>query len=263
LLSLIALSALISLSMITHAVYATEGPGVSNGDNAGVSSGDYLWTGSDDNWSSYDEDPDVSAWTLAWSLDECPNDDLSADDHDGFCGDFTPPSDEGSVENSAYSLEFNDAYQYAYHVGITTMPTIQEANMWGQLIRAHMAKMMASYAINVKGLEPDTSLPCNFTDIANQSTELKWYIKLACQLNLMGVGLQKFDPNGIVTRAQFGTILSRVIRWGQYNGGTPYYADHLQALKEAGVVNNITDPEHMMEQRWYVMLMMRRAENDI
>jgi hypothetical protein len=39
-------------------------------------------------------------------------------------------------------------------------------------------------------------------------------------------------PGKKVSRAEFGTVLSRML-WGDvYNDGNPYYAKHLQALKE-------------------------------
>jgi hypothetical protein len=69
-----------------------------------------------------------------------------------------------------------------------------------------------------------------------------------------------FDPNGEVTRAQFGTVLSRILYGTQNEWGAPYYLKHLSALKTAGIMNNITDPEHMKEIRGYVMLMLTRAK---
>ena len=44
----------------------------------------------------------------------------------------------------AYNQELIWAYNYAYTIGITTMPTIDQANMNGNLLRSHMAKMMAN-----------------------------------------------------------------------------------------------------------------------
>ena len=77
----------------------------------------------------------------------------------------------------------------------------------------------------------------------------------------MGVGIEKFNPNGIVTRAEFGTVLSRAL-WGDlYDGANPYYADHLNALKEEGIMTNISNP-NMTEVRGYVMLMMQRADTE-
>jgi hypothetical protein len=40
---------------------------------------------------------------------------------------------------------------------------------------------------------------------------MKLYIKQSCQLGLMGQGIQNFNPNGTLTRAQFGTVLSRAL----------------------------------------------------
>jgi hypothetical protein len=58
----------------------------------------------------------------------------------------------------------------------------------------------------------------------------------------MGIGITDFDPNGEVTRAQFGTILSRLIWGSTYDGGVKFYTNHLNALKIAGIMTNITDP---------------------
>ena len=163
----------------------------------------------------------------------------------------------GSIINSPFSTELNNAYQYAYNIGITTMPTIQQANITGSLIRAHMAKMMVNYAIKVLGRTVDTWATCNFTDIVDQTPEMKTYIKLACQLGIMGVHMTTFEPNTTVTRAQFGTVLSRVL-WGAiYNVGTPYYDFHLKVLKLKNIISNTTP--NLQEVRGYVMLMLMRA----
>ncbi len=165
----------------------------------------------------------------------------------------------GNITWSPYSTELNNAYLWAYAHSITTMNTIQSANMWWTLLRAHMAKMISSFAILLGGAVPNTNLSCTFADTANQSTEMNFYIRTSCQLGLMGINMTNFDPNGEVTRAQFWTILSRVI-WGTtYNTtGTNYYASHLNALRLAGIMNNISNP-NMKELRGYVMLMMKRT----
>lgn len=160
---------------------------------------------------------------------------------------------------ASYSDELEGAYDYAYGIGITTQSSIDTANMYGSLVRSHMAKMMVNYAIEVLGLEPDTTATCNFTDIANETEELQGYIKQACQLGLMGQGITEFNPNGVVTRAQFGTVLSRALWGDENNGGDPYYVNHLKALKDAGIMNNIDNP-NATEVRGYVMLMLQRAD---
>ncbi|MEI8091117.1 MAG: hypothetical protein WCG98_02470 [bacterium] len=79
-------------------------------------------------------------------------------------------------------------------------------------------------------------------------------------INNDGTPATSFNPNGVVTRAQFGTVLSRALYGDTYNGGNPYYADHLQALKDASpsIMTDISKP-NAPEVRGYVMLMMQRA----
>ncbi|MCX6823128.1 MAG: S-layer homology domain-containing protein, partial [candidate division SR1 bacterium] len=159
---------------------------------------------------------------------------------------------------TTYSEELQGAYDYAYGIGATTQSSIDNANMFGSLIRSNMAKMMVNYAKEVKGMTADTSLACHFTDVANQTEEMQGYITEACQMGLMGQGITAFNPNGVVTRAQFGTVLDRVLNGAANDGGDPYYADHLAALKDAGVMTK-TDTPNAPEVRGYVMLMMQRA----
>ena len=89
--------------------------------------------------------------------------------------------------------------------------------MYGKLTRSHMAKMMVNYAKNILGKKPDTNIPCGFLDIRNQNKELQGCIMEACQMGLMGIradGIPDiyFHPDKMVTRAEFGTVLSRVLR---------------------------------------------------
>jgi hypothetical protein len=66
---------------------------------------------------------------------------------------------------ATYSDELQDAYKYAYAHEVTTMTSIDNANMYGSLTRIALAKMIANYAINVLGMTPDTSKACTFTDV--------------------------------------------------------------------------------------------------
>ncbi len=162
-----------------------------------------------------------------------------------------------------FSLELNEAYAYAYKIGITTASTIQKANMEWTLIRQHLAKMISQFAINVLHKKPNTALSCHFEDMEAQGTEMIFYAKLACQLWLMGVDTKNkpvasFNPNTEVTRAQFGTVLSRALRGTKYNGWKVYFTNHLNALKKATIMKNISNPLSL-EVRGYVMLMMMRS----
>lgn len=170
---------------------------------------------------------------------------------------------QGNTVGSPFSPELNTAYLYAFTIGITTIPTITKANMTGTLLRKHLAKMISAFSIKVLEKTPNTWLVCTFDDMGNEMPEMKLYAKAACQLGLMwrntdGTQNDNFFPNKEVTRAQFGTVLSRALRWEEYNGGEPYYKKHLDQLKKIEIMKNITDPI-VLELRWYVMLMMMRS----
>jgi len=162
----------------------------------------------------------------------------------------------------AYDQELIWAYNYAYNIGITTMPTIDQANMNGKLLRSHMAKMMSKYAMEVLNLVPNTGKLCTFDDISWQTEEMKGFILQSCQLWLMGVEVTSFNPTWEVTRAQFGTVLSRAMYGEVNNGWEPYYVKHLTALQASWVMKDISKPNNL-EIRWYVMLMMQRADDVI
>ena len=76
----------------------------------------------------------------------------------------------------------------------------------------------------------------------------------------MGQGIDKFRPNDKVTRGEFGTTLSRALWGDKYNGATPFYKNHLEALRDAGIMKMIDTP-NQMEIRGYVMLMLMRSVN--
>ena len=175
------------------------------------------------------------------------------------------PELQGSIAWSPYSQETNFAYMRAYNAGITTMPTIQQANIEGKLTRAHMAKMLVNYADKILEKPIDTWMNCSFTDMAKQSEEMQYYAKVACELWLMGLSSDgtpatKFNPTDEVTRAQFGTVLSRAL-YGTLNNEqkwTQWYAQHLQALKNAWIMKKIETPT-MKELRGNVFIMLQRA----
>jgi len=85
------------------------------------------------------------------------------------------------------------------------------------ITRAYLAKMMAIFATKILKKQPDSTKKCEFTDIAGFDQESQNYMILACQLGIMGVDanrnpLKNFNPEASVTRAVFGTTLSRTMR---------------------------------------------------
>lgn len=83
------------------------------------------------------------------------------------------------------------------------MPNVTQARMCDGVTRSELAKMVANYAIQVHGLTPDESRVCLFDDVASISTEMQYYIRLVCQLGIMGVDVVNFNPYGMVDRAQW------------------------------------------------------------
>jgi len=76
----------------------------------------------------------------------------------------------------------------------------------------------------------------------------------------MWVGTNIFNPTAEVTRAQFGTVLSRSIRWDKYNTSIwNYYEKHLAALKKDNIMTKIENPL-LKELRGRVMLMLMRVD---
>jgi len=222
--------------------------------------------------------------------DNCPDWDNSGDLYDGDCGEFNEVEndqnqtwdnqndlDNGefnwscSVSNSDYSFELNQAYTYACNVWITTMPDIQLADMMWPLLRKHLAKMISEFSMQVLWNKPDVNKVCVFSDIDQESVEMKYYMKTSCQLYLMGLhpdGITPkdvFDPDDVVTRAQFGTVLSRLLRQTQYVSlpDQLYYFRHLEALKNNNIMTQIYGEwPSITELRWYVMLMMMRVNEN-
>ena len=216
-----------------------------------------------------------------WSVvprDDCPDWDNSPSYYDWTCGTHSSPW-LCNVNNSNYSSELKWAYLYSYMYGITTMCPIEDANLDGYLHRNHFAKMISEFALNVLWKEPEFGKAgCeDFDDIQWDTEELKWFIKTACELNLMWMHADGVTPKDsfyseeYVTRAQFGTVFSRLLFGDEYNvknessvykDSDYWYKNHLNALKDYGVMTMIHDDwPDKLELRGRVMLMMQRADN--
>ena len=149
---------------------------------------------------------------------------------------------------------------------MTTMPTLEDAMPDWVVKRWHLAKMVVNYAVNVLWYTIPEKIPseCRWSDWKKEweSEEIKDYAVKSCALWLMWLDMKKFQPNMNVTRAQFGTIMSRLLWWKKYAGGTPYYRKHLNALKENNIMTQIQNPEKRTELRqWVWLMLMRSAEN--
>ncbi len=161
--------------------------------------------------------------------------------------------------------ELRNAYTWAYLKGITTQDSLQSAALDRPITRAELAKMIVVYAQSL-GKEKFKDEQVSYSDLTGIPANLQNYITLGYQYQLMGIKangdpLTTFNPNGLVTRAELATILSRVLYGSTYNmEWINYYSRHLQVLKDHGIITN--DNPNLQELRWWVMLMLMRTHNN-
>jgi len=157
--------------------------------------------------------------------------------------------------------------------------------------------MASEFAIKVIWLTPDDSRTCEFNDIKNEIPELQYYMRLSCKLGIMGLDYYGepdtiFNPNYVITRDQFVTILSRLLFRTEYNIkydeitlydkaknfvshslsniskalginlniNTPldWYTKHLEIIKKLWIMTDYTIS--LKEFRIYVLLIMYRLD---
>ena len=166
-------------------------------------------------------------------------------------------------DGKTYSTEFQEAYEFAKWNWITTMSTIQKANMNGKLTRIAMAKMLSQYAMNVLWQKPANIVTPKFNDVTDkQNSDYDGWVTLSYQLGIMWQNMpnNKFRPNDEVTRAEFATALSRMVYHtsdGEYKSTPKYYIHHMEKLVKEWIITK-DDPE-MKELRGYVMIMLMRS----
>ena len=166
-------------------------------------------------------------------------------------------------DGKSYTQEFQQAYEFAKWKWITTMPTINEANMDWKLTRIAMAKMLSQYAMNVLWQKPANIVTPKFNDVTDkQNSDYDDWVSLAYQLWIMWQNMpnNKFRPDDEVTRAEFATALSRMLYhtsdW-EYKSTDKYYTNHMKKLVQEKIITN--DDAKMKELRWYVMIMLMRS----
>ena len=169
-----------------------------------------------------------------------------------------------SIQDSQFASEQNDAYLWACQHNITTMRTIQEARLDQPLTRAELAKIMSVYAMKEYHLKPLRAGVVNYKDVNADLGDLADYIQLAYQLQIMGINadgtpIQAFEPHKLVSRAEFATVLSRVIWGNKHNvSGDDRYSAHLQALKKYEIITSDV-PANWWELRGRALLMLHRT----
>ena len=240
-------------------IYAEWERNWSSGWWGGWSSSSKTDTGSTASWTTIKEsETTTGSNTQTWSQVNSP--------------EQTPQNDNSNTQDSTissqndgkrYSPEFQEAYEFAKWNGITTMPTIQKANMEWKLTRIAMAKMLSQYAMNVLWQKPANIVTPEFNDVTDKlNSDYDDWVTLAYQLWIMWQNMpwNNFRPNDEVTRAEFATALSRMAYWTsdwEYKWTAKYYIHHMEKLVREWIITN--DDPNMKELRWYVMIMLMRS----
>ncbi len=211
-----------------------------------------------------------SQWGGAWGSrlfkDSCPDWDDSDSYYDRTCDSQSPVQIDKFLPSKAMSLiEQSKSYQRALSKGMIATNTLPQTRLDTNITRAQLAKMFSIYSTNVlwrKVIKSDKK--CDFLDINQTNKEFISYIKNVCQLEIMGLQadgktpLTYFNPNSLVTRAEFGTVLSRVLYGNIYdNNNTTLWRElHLNNLKKENIITVITP--FLQEEIWLVMPILYR-----
>ena len=168
--------------------------------------------------------------------------------------------DQSAIVNNGLTREMDNAFKFAQHYQLTSAASFRDANLSGNITRAAMAKMIANFAKKALWLEPDKSVSCSFPDVpVSLDREFNNWITEACQLWIMGVWIENFKPYESVLRAEFWTILSRLVF--KNKDWNPYYQPHLNALRASNIMKD-TNP-FKIEKRGNVLLMLMRTARKI
>ena len=179
-----------------------------------------------------------------------------------------------TTEELVIEPEALSAYEWARKYNITTMDTVEEADPDGYVLRWHLAKMVVNYMVNVLWREVPYDIPyeCvvwNDDPSIWESEEIRDYATKSCALWVMWIQMwnNEFKPNDIVTRAEFGTVVSRILWWDKYNSSNTKwryrYTLHLRALKNEWIMTQITRPMKWLEIRKWVWVVMMRAQESL
>ena len=200
---------------------------------------------------------DKSSWWSGWWGRRDSSDEPTEDQH-GSAVDQT---------SSRPNMEVLIAYMRAHKYWILNVSR-KDSDPDGYVTRWAMAEMVVRFTEKVLERKIPTVIPekCHWWDAESEwkSPETKAYAEKACALWVMWIRMVDFMPNKILDRAEFGTILSRLLWWDKYDVVNAtrtnlYYTKHLEALNKAWIMKQIDNPESKKELRKWAWLMLMRS----
>ena len=166
-------------------------------------------------------------------------------------------------------LEVLFAYFWAHDMWIIET-TWNESDPDGYVTRWAMAEMVVKFTEKVLKKEIPAVVPakCHWWDAESEwkSPMVKVYAEKSCALWVMWIRMVDFMPNKILDRAEFWTILSRLLWWDKYDvidatRTNPYYAKHLAALNREWIMKKIENPKDRKELRKWAWIMLMRVKH--
>lgn len=160
------------------------------------------------------------------------------------------------------SDELERAWRFGKTYGTDAMASFELSDMEDILTRAELARLFVAWVDKFLYVETDDDLYCRgMADTRDLDEDTQRDIMRSCQMGLMGVGMERFDPHGLVTRAQSATVLSRALWRQTHDGGSPWYAAHIDALVDAGLMMH-GYPERLETRGYFMTMLMRVATQD-
>lgn len=188
-------------------------------------------------------------------------------DEPSWGGEHWSPETQNQPRRWMEDLDTFFAYMWAHDMWIIDT-SWEDSDPDGYVTRWAMAEMVVKFTEKVLEREIPTTIPaeCAWWDLETEwkSYETKLYAQKACALWVMWIRMKNFMPNKILDRAEFGTILSRLLWWDKYDivdatKKKPYYTKHLNALNEKKIMTQIENPEAKKELRKWAWLMLMRS----
>ncbi len=173
-----------------------------------------------------------------------------------------------NVMAATVPAQYTSAYEFAKDNGLTTMPTFEKFNFYGNVSREAFAKFSTKTLEKMGANEVKNSeTACSFSDLNAGDSSLKASVVKACQYGLMGINsatnapADTFNPKSKMTRGQTLTVISRMLDGSTYNGWNPYWLKHETNLYNKWVVTK-QHPEvnaNGSAVRGYSVIMLMRA----
>ena len=221
--------------------------------------------------SSTEKDNIKDDWKDKTNEDKKSEDDSKSDDT--WNQDKNSGSGTGeNLEESDWKIDMDDlmnVYLWARDNWITTWETLEAALPDGYIERWEMAKLVVDFVQDVLKREIPANIPsqCNRWDNETEwkSDEVKKYAEQSCALWLMWIYMQNFKPNKLLDRAEFGTIVSRLLWWDKFNKPNAtrfnkFYTNHLEEVKKQNLITKIDNPEAMKELRKWIWTVLKKID---